>query len=299
MGLSKRVSIDPGDITHNQLPGRDSADAHPQEAITGLSAKLTSIEGKADTAITNAADAKSTAQAAQGTAAQAAADVDTLSLDVGDISQLQTTAKGSVVAAINENFTNAANGKTNVANAISGKGGTANSSMTFDQLAAAITAIPTPATPTGDAVAADVRTGKTFSNAVGTGIAGGLDLSLLIPSNLRKDITVDGKTGTLVPLTTEKRWANGSATLNGSGSITVSSLTFVPATIVIEVNGGGVGKYRVSYKASPLDANLNTNALIYTSSATTMAVTMTASSNGFTFASSYVPNAAITWIAFE
>ncbi|WP_023974405.1 hypothetical protein [Clostridium beijerinckii] len=47
----------------------------------------------------------------------------------------------------------------------------------------------------GTALASDVRKNKTFSNDNDTGIVGGLDLSLLVPENIRAGITIDGVTG--------------------------------------------------------------------------------------------------------
>ncbi len=47
----------------------------------------------------------------------------------------------------------------------------------------------------GTALAKDVRKNATFSNDNDTGISGGLDLSLLIPGNLRAGVTIDGVTG--------------------------------------------------------------------------------------------------------
>lgn len=51
---------------------------------------------------------------------------------------LVTNEKTNIITAINEVFTNASNGKSSIANAVTGKGVSANSSMTFDQLANAI-----------------------------------------------------------------------------------------------------------------------------------------------------------------
>ncbi|ABR33110.1 hypothetical protein [Clostridium beijerinckii] len=47
----------------------------------------------------------------------------------------------------------------------------------------------------GTALAKDVRRNTTFSNDNDTGITGGLDLSLLVPGNIRAGITIDGVTG--------------------------------------------------------------------------------------------------------
>ncbi|WP_238861035.1 hypothetical protein [Clostridium sp. YIM B02569] len=47
----------------------------------------------------------------------------------------------------------------------------------------------------GTALASDVRKNKTFSNDNDTGVVGGLDLSLLVPGNIRAGITIDGVAG--------------------------------------------------------------------------------------------------------
>ncbi|NSA04260.1 hypothetical protein FHU26_004809 [Clostridium beijerinckii] len=47
----------------------------------------------------------------------------------------------------------------------------------------------------GTALASDVRKNKTFSNDNDTGVVGGLDLSLLVPGNIRAGVTIDGVTG--------------------------------------------------------------------------------------------------------
>lgn len=62
---------------------------------------------------------------------------------IGDKTQLLTTEKTSIVGAMNELFTNADNGKTAIANAIVGKGGTASGTDSFAILANAIDGIST------------------------------------------------------------------------------------------------------------------------------------------------------------
>ncbi len=57
---------------------------------------------------------------------------------LGDLVTLQTTHKASLVGAVNELFTSVSNGKSQIATAITGKGGTATGSDTFAQLATAI-----------------------------------------------------------------------------------------------------------------------------------------------------------------
>jgi hypothetical protein len=63
--------------------------------------------------------------------------------DIGDKTTLLTTNKTSIVAALNELFTNASNGKVDIANAITGKGVAASGNDTFAQLANKISQIAT------------------------------------------------------------------------------------------------------------------------------------------------------------
>ena len=62
---------------------------------------------------------------------------------VGNMSLLKTSKKDTLVNSINELFQSASNGKTLVANAITGKGVQSNSNMTFQQLATNISNIKT------------------------------------------------------------------------------------------------------------------------------------------------------------
>lgn len=88
--------------------------------------------------------------------------IDEIDDKIGDLTDLSTTTKTNVVAAINELFTSANNGKSAIAGAIVGKGGTASSSQTFAQLAAAITALPTGAQMASGTINEAYNT-KTFS----------------------------------------------------------------------------------------------------------------------------------------
>ena len=63
---------------------------------------------------------------------------DTVDNAVGNLSNLMTSAKSNAVAAINELFTSASNGKSQIAAAITGKGVPASGSDTFSQLATKI-----------------------------------------------------------------------------------------------------------------------------------------------------------------
>ena len=60
---------------------------------------------------------------------------------IGSLSSLRTNSKDTLVNSINELFQSASNGKTLVANAITGKGVQSNSNMTFQQLATNISNI--------------------------------------------------------------------------------------------------------------------------------------------------------------
>ena len=68
---------------------------------------------------------------------------------LGSLKALATEDKSSVVAAINELFTSAGNGKAAIAAAITGKGVTTAASDTFAQMADNIGEIPTGTTPSG------------------------------------------------------------------------------------------------------------------------------------------------------
>ena len=63
--------------------------------------------------------------------------------EVGDLNNLPTTNKSSIVSAISETFTSVSNGKSLVASAITGKGVSTSSDATFEIMAQNIEAIPT------------------------------------------------------------------------------------------------------------------------------------------------------------
>ncbi|GIO39084.1 hypothetical protein J41TS12_39450 [Paenibacillus antibioticophila] len=92
--------------------------------------------GAAQTAAANAQSAANAAETPTGAQAK-------VNAAVGSLPSLLTSAKGNAVAAINELFTSASNGKTAVAAAITGKGVPASGSDTFTQLATKIGQIVT------------------------------------------------------------------------------------------------------------------------------------------------------------
>lgn len=71
------------------------------------------------------------------------ADIAALLDSIGDVSNLSTTAKNNLVAAINELFTSVSNGKTAVAGAITDMGVTTSPTASFSTMATNILAIPT------------------------------------------------------------------------------------------------------------------------------------------------------------
>lgn len=135
------------DVDHIEVPAASLTEAgivqlsnatdSASESQAATSKALKDVCDAANTANSAAAAAQITANAAETpTGAQTK-----INAAVGNLASLQTTAKGNAVAAINELFTSASNGKTAVAAAITGKGVPASGSDTFGQLAQKITGI--------------------------------------------------------------------------------------------------------------------------------------------------------------
>lgn len=102
---------------------------------------LTTAHGATSAATANRLIVRDSAGRAKIAAPSASDDIarkDTVDNAVGNLSTLLTTAKGNTVAAINELFTSASNGKSQIAAAITGKGVPASGSDTFAVLAAKI-----------------------------------------------------------------------------------------------------------------------------------------------------------------
>lgn len=110
--------------------------AQLSSATNSTSETMAATPKAVKTAYDAAAAAQATANAANTTATAA-------SNSVGPLSSLLTGAKGNTVAAINELFTSASNGKSSIAAAITGKGVLASGSDTFASLAQKISQIPT------------------------------------------------------------------------------------------------------------------------------------------------------------
>lgn len=93
--------------------------------------------------------------------------------NIGDLEQLASNNKTSLVGAINEVFTNVSDGKALVAAAITDKGVPTVAHVTFAEMAEKIEAIPVgPDTSDATAVSADILATKTAYGAAGTKITG-------------------------------------------------------------------------------------------------------------------------------
>lgn len=123
----------------------NSAAATAQSNIDNHAA-LTTAHGATSAATANRLIIRDSAGRAKIAVPSASDDIarkDTVDNAVGNLSNLLTSAKSNAVAAINELFTSASNGKTAVAAAITGKGVPASGSDTFNQLADKISQIDT------------------------------------------------------------------------------------------------------------------------------------------------------------
>lgn len=163
--------------------------------------------------------------------------------DIGDVDDLQTTAKDNLVEAVNECFQSASNGKTAIANAITGAGVSTSASATFATMATNIGTVATnkynagvtdadgrantsstnyktgynagvSATKVGTATASQVLTGYTFTNSSSVGASGSMANNGAVSQSLA---------------------INGSYTIpagyhNGSGKVTQSITTKAAAT---------------------------------------------------------------------
>lgn len=167
----------------------------------------------------------------------------------------------------------------------------------------------------GDAVATDVLSGKTFSNANGnknTGtmpnngavtitpstvnqtiaqgyhngsgvVVGDADL---IPSNIKDGVNIFGVVGN--QMFTGKKWASGNVTADGSNNFTVTGLAFAPANIV--VTSGTMGCFYSGGTSFPF---ITTNAGIWDANKKITSVTASGFSGTAPGGGQY------SWIAFE
>ncbi|WP_059044442.1 tail fiber protein [Paenibacillus rubinfantis] len=130
-----------------------------QSALTSH-ANLTTAHGATSVATASRIIVRDAAGRAKVAAPSASDDIalkSTVDNAVGTLSNLLTTAKGNAVAAINELFTSASNGKDAVAAAITGKGVAASGSDTFAQLATKI---------------GQIITGRRYGSGIDTRVSG-------------------------------------------------------------------------------------------------------------------------------
>jgi len=146
-----------------QITGKTSWRTAPATNLEAVNTHINAgtAHGSAAAATANAIvqrDASGRAKVAAPSAVDDIARLDTVTGKVGDLTTLSTTAKTSAVAAINELFQNASDGKTSVAAAITGMGQAATGADTFAQLATKVGQISSDA----NAAVGDVLSGKTF-----------------------------------------------------------------------------------------------------------------------------------------
>lgn len=153
--------------------------------------------------------------------------------NAGVLSGLKTTAKNTLVAAINEVFQSGTNVKTNTISAVNSKGGNLSTSATWDQIISAIKSI---ARGQGNAVESQVLKGATFSNSDGIKRTGTMDLK---SENIKEGVTYGGVAGTLnLESLGGRKYASGGIDYDSNGGMihapyTVSNLTFKPSIIFV------------------------------------------------------------------
>lgn len=160
---------------------------------------------------------------------------------VGNMSLLKTSSKDTLVNSINELFQYASNGKTLVANAITGKGIESNSNMTFQQLATNISNIKT-GYSSGDIIP-DIS-GLCFNQTILGDFNLNVNYYIFINSNNEDDIIgfsrnnggstydcYDLKNTSRISGMTEEQFNNKINELTSNGFVKISSVYNHPATI--------------------------------------------------------------------
>ena len=165
--------------------------------------------------------------------------------DIGDLTELETTDKSSVVDAINELFTSVSDGKTAIAAAITDKGVPTAATDSFADMADNIGDIPSPSLQSSRAYTVSASGSQTISP--GTGYDAMEAVALTVPAGAAKPASTISATGASVStgtntLTLSKTVSNtpqvvstGFVTAGTSGdssvSLTASVTTKVAATI--------------------------------------------------------------------
>lgn len=194
--------------------------------------------------------------------AQAANKTGELEVQVSDLSGLPAEVV-ELSTSVDQLFTSVSNGKTIVANAITQKGVTTATDAEFATMAGNIGKI---ITSTGNATAADVLTGKTFSNGSSTGLTGTMPSiaaktwtpttsaqtipsgryvagqqtiagdANLVPANIVLGKSIFGITGTAPP---GRRFVSSTGTVqNYSILINVNALGYVPSILRVDFSEG-------------------------------------------------------------
>ncbi|AZV57918.1 hypothetical protein [Clostridium sp. AWRP] len=167
-GLKKPEGTDVVDI-QNFNDNADIIDAELKKRALNTqipTVPVKSVNSKTGAVTLSASDIKAadgaTLEAAKGKVSSHMAD--TTAHGIGDKTKLNTTAKNTIVAAINEVFQSGTSVKSSTISAVNSKGQSLSTTSTWDQIIAAINSI---ARGQGNAVESQVLSGVDFSNADG------------------------------------------------------------------------------------------------------------------------------------
>lgn len=167
----------------------------------------------------------------------------------------------------------------------------------------------------GNVTAADVRSTKVFGTEDGV-VQGTLNLSQLIPGNIKKGVTIDGVLGSLdVDSLGGKNYASGSVTLDtvplrlaykdvGSSSsseidfycATVTNLNFTPNFIVIYYSDNSFSYYNTKNKKG---LTLNLESMTYRAEVLTITTDMIYNGGFKLPVSRFIKSGTVNWSAYE
>ncbi len=292
------IEIPPASLTEAGIVRLSNSTSGTREdvAATELAVKTTYDAAAAAQTTANAANLAAAAAQAKADAAEtpsgAQAKVNTA---VGTLSNLLTTAKGNIVAAINELFTSANNGKSDIASVV---GSPATSSDTFSQLKTHIQ-------NSKNTLASNL-------SAKGQSASGTESLSSLASKvaniNVGKRFASGNATlsATTIPFT---RYNDGSGGSVNRAYVQVTGLNFTPRMIFMYTNVSG-NNYFTLYNANlSFNGNASYKIRVWTVDPTgfpsstdvvySLSGNATVSSSGFTLPMGGLFSQAVQWEAYE
>ncbi|AZV56808.1 hypothetical protein [Clostridium sp. AWRP] len=255
--------------------------------VGSITVPITSVNNKTGAVTLSASDIK----AADGTTLEVVkADLgshlaDNMAHGIGDKTKLNTTAKDTIVAAINEVFQFGTSVKSSTISAVNSKGQGLSTTATWNQIIAAINSI---ARGQGNAVESQVLSGADFSNSDGklrhgsmpnNGVVSGTitnqgqSISIpegytkggsiiakfanLIASNVKKNVDIGGIIGSLdIESLGGRQWTSGNISSQDTGShraqIYLPGVSFKPKIILI--SGRSISTYKI-YNFAIYDAD--------------------------------------------